>query len=302
MTSPTRTIHDSDDDGIASVTGVESHKADLTNRKATFRYPEETDAQWTPARPEFSWAANALSLMMPHIEPYFVRSMRRVLPQLEPNLAETVRVYMAQESAHHGQHRSFNQILCRQYPKLKPVDNTLRRFFGWLSSRSQPFNLAFTAASETIAYAIARWAAKRRTILFSGADPVVSSMFIWHLAEEVEHKSVAFDVNKEVGGGTFRYIQGLVSAISVWVVFVLIGLVVMGVSDRRVFYPVAWFRLTWWAITFSFDLLTASVLSTLPGHDPRNLVDPLWYEVWLREYDFEHRLAGELEQADRRTV
>ena len=260
----------------------------LVRRTMRFGYGADTPAIWTPDKPEFSWAANSLSLMMPHIEPYFVQSMRQALPDLPPEQHERVRNYMAQESAHQGQHKLFNRILCTHYPQLKPVDKKLAQLFEGLEHRSQSFNLAFTAASETIAYAIARWAAKRRLELFSQADERVANMFLWHLAEEVEHKTVAFDVEQELGGGRLRYIQGLIASILIWASFVLVGILIMGWVDRRLHYPISWFRLTKWAITFSFELLTASVLSALPTYNPRNLADPVWYDVWMRDYEFAH--------------
>ena len=266
----------------------------LPVRRIRFEYPPDVDVAWIPGRPEFACAANSISLLMPHMEPYFVRSVKAVVDELDGGaqahetlaLRQRSRAYIGQEAQHHHQHRIFNEQLVARYGALAAVERRAATAYGWLGrTRSTAFNMAFVAASETIAYSAARWSAQRRSELFTGADPVIASLFLWHLAEEVEHKSVAWDLHEAAGGGRWRYLRAAMAALALVMLFVGVGTTVMLWAERRLFSPIAWLRLTWWAITFAFELLPNLAVASLPGHHPEQLADPLWYEVWLREND-----------------
>ena len=56
----------------------------LPVRKITFEYPDDMDPAWNRRFPEFAFAANSVSLLMPYAEPYFVKSVRSAIPQLDP--------------------------------------------------------------------------------------------------------------------------------------------------------------------------------------------------------------------------
>lgn len=244
---------------------------------------------WTPTRPEFSCAANSISLLMPSIEPYFVRSVRSAIGDLPPAQAAVSEAYVSQEAQHHRQHVLFNRMLIDAYPRLAAIDRLADRFYRALERRfSRRFSLAFAAGSETIAYSAARWAASNRVELFSNADEVPASLFLWHLAEEVEHKSAAHDVfwalHSDRAGRAVHAGAIVVSLLSL-VVFVALGTTHMLWVERRLFHPLAWLRLTRWGIGFAFELLTNLTLSLLPSHHPTDFTDPVWYETWLREYD-----------------
>lgn len=268
-------------------------------RRVRFRYPQNTDPMWTPRRPEFACAANSVSLLMPSIEPYFVRVTRRALPYLDPARKGETERFIGQEAQHFGQHQVFNRLLLARYPGLKPIDRTAQRLFRLLERRSLLFNLGFVAALETIAYSAARWAARYRRELFDGADDIPATLFLWHLAEEVEHKAAAHDVyrnyrermsgagNRGYSGGLFtaRFAATVMLAVVIVAGFVVAGTTVTLAYERRLWHPVAWIRLTRWAMTFAFEMLTNLTLSVLPGFHPEQLVDPLWYEVWMAEFD-----------------
>ncbi|MEM9130874.1 MAG: metal-dependent hydrolase [Actinomycetota bacterium] len=258
---------------------------DLCVRRPGFAFPDDADPMWTPGAPEFACAANAVSLLMPHMEPYFVRSIAAVGAELPDEVAADARAYVAQEGAHQREHRRFNRLLATRYRGLGPLDRAAARVYGHLGRRrSAGFNVAFTAASETIAYSAARWAAERRRELFGGADSALADLFIWHLAEEVEHKGVAWDVHRALGGTRRRYLAAAVLAVALTALFVVAGTVVMTAAERRLHRPVAWLRLIRWGLTFAFELLPNLAVALSAGHHPDRFTDPLWYEVWLREY------------------
>ena len=265
----------------------------ITPRRLTLDYTAWSDPVWTPTRPEFSCAANSVSLMMPVIEPYFVRSARRAVPLLPPEFAPTAEEYIEQEANHFRQHLEYNQLLTTRYPGLSGTERIMARMYRRLErSRSVAFSAAFAAASETMAYSAARWAAQHRRELFTNAHDVPASLFLWHLAEEVEHKSVAHDIHRHVTAAEdrplwsrFRYLTAMILALALVVAFVVWGTTVMLYGERRLHYPIAWFRLIRWSVGFAFELLTNLTLSVLPGFHPEDLTDPLFYEVWLAEFD-----------------
>ena len=258
----------------------------VRHRDVHFDWPASFPVAWVPLNPEFSTCANAISLMMPHVEPYVAKSIRGVNDQLEdPELAAEAAAFVRQELGHHRQHRRFNEGVVASCPALGRVDSAMRRTYGWMWKRwGTRYGVAHAAAAETFAYAAARWV-ERRTALFTGGDPAISSMFLWHLAEEVEHKDVAFDVYAAVDGSRWRLARAMVVVMALIGFFGLWAVVVQQWKLRRLFHPVTWFRLVVWPISFAFEMLPLLAVALTTGHHPESLVDPAWYGLWLSGSD-----------------
>jgi predicted metal-dependent hydrolase len=260
----------------------------LPVRRVAFAFPDDLDPSWNRRLPEFAAAANSVSLIMPFAEPYFVRSVRAVLPRLDAPLQVVARAYLRQELGHHVQHRRFNELVVARHPGLARVERWMGNTYGALGrNRSERFNMAFAAASETIAYSLARWTEHHLVELFDDADPVPATLFLWHLAEEVEHKSTAFDVFEAVDGSRLRYARAAVLTLGLLAWFTLAGTLVTLHDQRRLHAPLAWWRLVRWSVSFAFVVLPTMLVSALPGHHPSQLADPVYLPVWLGQYDDE---------------
>jgi len=255
-------------------------------RDLSFEFGPDDDPVWNRAAPEFVAAANGVSLMMPYIEPYFAISVRRALPELSPDLAATADAFARQELQHQREHRAFNRLLRNRFPRLTGVEDRMKRTYSWLGrTRGLRFNLAFAASSETIAYSLARWTSDHLAEFMRGGDRTATDLFLWHLAEEVEHKSVAFDVWEAVDGSRFRYARAGMCSLALLAVFNLTATLSMLRSERRLRYPWTWFRMARLTLSFAFEVLPTMFLSALPGHHPSQLSDPDWYASWLADLE-----------------
>ena len=107
-------------------------------------------------------------------------------------------------------------------------------------------------------------------------------MFLWHLAEEVEHKTVAFDVFEALGGSRLRYALAMTTSFVLAASFIIPSIVVMMAKDRRLLNPLAWFRLVKLAISFVFELFPNMGASMLPSHHPSKFTDPTWLTTGSR--------------------
>lgn len=259
----------------------------VPNRRVRFTWPDEFDPRWTPRVPEFATAANAVSLLMPFAEPYVVASVRGAVDHLQvanPDLAAEAHAYVVQEAQHHAQHRRFNDLLVDNYPGLRRIERVSKWVFTRLRRRSTRFGLAFAAAFETIAFVSARWIDRHQALL-RDAEPTAATLFLWHLAEEVEHKEVAFDVYEATGGGRLRYAWATIVAAIILSTTALAATWTMLAADRRLLSPVAHARLVGWSLSFIFDAIPVVVVSALPGHHPRDLANPVGLEHWLDHLD-----------------
>lgn len=257
-------------------------------RRVRFEYPEGTDPVWNPRFPEFSHGANSISLLMPYAEPYFVHTVREALPLLDDDLRARSEDFIRQEAQHFKQHRVFNDLIGAKYPAIVKLERVIGFTYGWLDrTRSLKFNLAFAAGSETIAYAIARWTEDHLGTMFDGADPVPATLFLWHLAEEVEHKSCAYDVFEEVDGSRLRYTAAMILSFLLLAFFCLTAVTVMLWRDRRLWHPIAQWRLIRWAFSLSFSVMPVLAVSAMPKHHPSALTDPVYLKAWLGQYDAE---------------
>jgi predicted metal-dependent hydrolase len=254
-----------------------------------FEFPDDLALGWNPVYPELACAANSISLLMPYVEPYFVRSIRSTLPDLAATdgaLEARTADYLRQELQHHVQHRRFNRLLAPQCGPIARLEAAMARTFAWLGrTRSPRFNVAFAAASESLAFGIARWVDRRADALLADADPVVATLFLWHLAEEVEHKTAAHEVFEATDGSRLRYALAAALAVVLLLAFTVSGSLAQLWSLRRLRYPVTWFRLVWWGISLAFTILPILAVSALPGHGPETMADPPYLRQWLRGVD-----------------
>ena len=143
-----------------------------------------------------------LSSMFPDGEDFFVRSVRHYRDQIaDPELKKQVSGFIGQEAIHGREHREVNERFSELgYPTkgLERITDRSLRFRERVAPATS--NLAATAALEhytaTLAELLLTDAEARDMI---GHDEV-RNLFLWHALEESEHKAVAFDVYKAVGG------------------------------------------------------------------------------------------------------
>jgi predicted metal-dependent hydrolase len=149
-----------------------------------------------------SHVAAGLSAVFPDGEDFFVRSVRHFRDQIDdPALKRQVAGFIGQEAMHGREHRAFNDRLAELGYPTKQVE----RFTKWgleLRERIAPAkaNLAATAALEHFTATLAELVLTDEQTRESFGDPAVRDLFVWHALEESEHKAVAFDVYKAVGG------------------------------------------------------------------------------------------------------
>lgn len=257
-------------------------------RRVHFDWLDHETDQWHHTMPEFGAAANAISLLMPHAEPYVISMVRSgvdTLPEPTTELTESVDTWANQEGAHFKAHRDFNRSLTSTSSTARRLDRLGAWIFAGLRKRSDAFGLAFAAAFEIVAFCAARWAEGGLRRYFTGADERAATLFLWHLAEEIEHKGIAHDVLVEHPEGLRRYKPALVVAFAVLIGFTVVGGLSLFCRHRNAFNPFRWFRLIGWGFSFAFVVIPVVTTSIAKGFHPNDLVDPPWMAQWLSEYD-----------------
>lgn len=184
---------------------------EIVARKVTFDFPDHLDDVFPGDNPAMECWLAAFSLTMPYLEPYLIRSMRSVVDELpEGELASDVRAFVAQEAQHHRQHRKVNEIMKGQLApdvvaRLEVIEQELeadyRRYTAEASTR---FNLLYAEGFEAMTLAVVT-----RTFANVEADAAAGApgrfgawqqLWAWHGAEEIEHRTVAFQVYEHVVG------------------------------------------------------------------------------------------------------
>lgn len=142
---------------------------------------------------------NGVNLLFPAGERFFIRSVRRYADRIDdPDLQARIRGFFGQEGWHANAHEKFFGVLRAQGYR---IDGFIR-FYRWVAygilERAVPaeVRLSITVALEHFTAIMAENAL--RDGLLEQAHPELRGLLLWHAAEEIEHKSVAFDVLKKV--------------------------------------------------------------------------------------------------------
>ncbi|MBC7437659.1 MAG: metal-dependent hydrolase [Bdellovibrionales bacterium] len=145
---------------------------------------------------------NALSMSFPVGEQFFIDSVRngyKALPEeRQARFKEEVQGFIGQEATHRRVHAMFNGHLERQglVNDWAPRAQQRMKLMDGLDPRH---HLGITAANEHFTAIMAEWMLRNGDLLGS-SDTRLQTMWLWHSAEEAEHKSTAFDLYQALGG------------------------------------------------------------------------------------------------------
>ena len=161
--------------------------------------------------------ANGVNLLFPAGERFFVRSVKHYLDQIDDEgLKARVRGFFGQEGRHAKEHDTFNRILEEQgYDVDRFLALYERIAYGIIEKAFPPhLRLASTAACEHFTAILAENALRPFPSLgrelagphggseatdegmrfLDVADSRMRALLLWHAAEEIEHRDVAYDV------------------------------------------------------------------------------------------------------------
>jgi predicted metal-dependent hydrolase len=153
-----------------------------------------------------------LSLTMPYLEPYLIRSMKLAVKEIrDPRLAEDARRFSQQEGHHYRNHADFNLRIRASFEPatadaIQAIERALEADYQRFSrEKSLRFNLAYAEGFEAMTCAGALASAEHGTF-----DEVPGGeIWAWHMSEEIEHRTVAFSVYEHlVGSYAYRLLVG----------------------------------------------------------------------------------------------
>lgn len=256
-------------------------------RKIPFDFSEKIDPVWHPTKPEWSHQLNGASVTMPHLEPFLIRTIREAMTQIEDaGLKEDMRHFMAQEGQHYQNHERYNDILKTSgYPGLAQIEDEMAADYERFKAKSLKWRLAYTAGFETMTMGVTDWLITNRRNLFAGANPSVVSFVLWHMVEETEHKTVAFDAYQALFKGAYwARIWGVVCGSWHVVKFSKKSYVHMLKQDGRWGQLAARWRTFKTSLAFVSHVVPFLIGSMIPGHHPDRVNDPDWVHQWMDAY------------------
>ena len=226
---------------------ITAHTAALPKvRRMRFQFgePEPLHRHFVEGDIVFSHLVAVLSGSFPPGEESFIRSVRRFSDQItDPVLKKRVAGFIGQESVHGQEHRKLNtQLADMGYPLVRFLlfaPTSVRQKVVLRIEKLLPakVHLAMTAAAEHYTAVLGARVLSNDEIQAIPGDPEVWRLLNWHAMEELEHKSVAFDVYRSVGGSERTRI-----AVMWFMYFLTIPVVTAAVAVSILLDPTAWPR------------------------------------------------------------
>lgn len=206
----------------------------IVNRKPQLGPFDDLPEYWSDGHKGLTIAQNIFSLVIPEGEMFFVRSVMRVKNQItDPELLEDITNFAKQEAYHAKVHVEFNETLRKHGYQVDDFAKGTKGLFNLLEKfMPAKFNLGVTAFLEHVT-AMGAESAFRYRELQQDWPKEARELWEWHAVEEMEHKSVAFDVLTETGGGYFWRIFSAIGFLSIVLFFALFWIIPISFYKNR---------------------------------------------------------------------
>ena len=182
---------------------MNSHR---TKNKSLFNFPDGKSRYWINDSVYITHAYNTASLMLPTVEKYFAQFFQINTKQLNLSQEEKqeLSLFIRQEASHGMEHQQFNQLLEKEGYPVKKIQNMVQKKIDTIKSKWSIKNqFAFIAALEHFTAILSPLVLENPSYL-NGVQPEIKKLWEWHAVEEIEHKSVAFNIYTAAKGGYWR--------------------------------------------------------------------------------------------------
>ena len=215
-------------------------------RRMEFGLPDPMPRHWHGNDPFKTHFFNAMSVLFPDGERYFIDSVRQFRDQItDPTLKEQIRGFIGQEGHHSREHIDYNNRLRALGYDIDRLELPVKRRIRFVQKQFSPERqLAGTVAMEHFTAILAnallsdpRW--------IGDASPEMQRLWRWHALEETEHKAVAFDVYMQVCGDRKILRKAMRQATFFFLKDVTKGTLHMLRKDGKLTLPVWWRGMVW---------------------------------------------------------
>ena len=233
--------------------GKASTPADLTitPRDVRFGRGQRLGRYWLNDDPIATAFYNALSVTFPKGEAYFCESVKAFRDGAPPKLASEINAFVKQEVIHSREHVAFNRHVTDQGYDVRRLDRDVDDALALTRGRPAIASLAATTALEHFTAMLAHELIANPRHL-AGGEEQAKALWLWHAAEEIEHKGVAYDTwlhaTKDWPRFTRWRVKSMVMLITTWRFFTgrTLGMLELLRQDGLT-GPRVWARLFWYA-------------------------------------------------------
>jgi predicted metal-dependent hydrolase len=168
------------------------HDLVITPRDRRFGRGARMARWWLNDDPIATAFYNALSVTFPKGEGFFVDSVRRFREGTSPRLTREINAFIKQEVLHTREHVAFNRHVTDQGYDVTLLDRDVDAALALTKGRPAIASLAATTALEHFTAMLAHELIANPRHL-AGGEEQAKALWLWHAAEEIEHKGVAYD-------------------------------------------------------------------------------------------------------------
>ena len=183
-----------------------THTPSIVRRDLHFDMAADIPRYWVEGDAHKTRFFDAMSLMFPDGERFFIDSVRAFRAQIadDPVLDAEVGGFIGQEAMHSREHLEYNERLEQQGIGASELVRVLKTFQENRAKKLPPLGqLAVTICLEHFTAMLADQVLRHPETM-QKSDPRMAAIWQWHALEETEHKGVAFDVFRRVGGSPLK--------------------------------------------------------------------------------------------------
>lgn len=216
----------------------EHRKSDAPIRQMDFGFAKRRmKAHFFSDNPLLSMYFLSLSLVVPYGEQLVINTVRIHRDQIQdPDLRARVTGLIGQEAWHTHAHRDHNRAFAALGYPMEEVEAVAKVIFKMLDSLPNPAKLSLMAAVEHLTGVLSEYFMAHPE-QSAEMDPCVRDIWLWHMLEEGEHKSIAYDVFQTFSGNYLLRTVGLLPATVAVLPILLVFTTVFMASDRSLWRP-----------------------------------------------------------------
>ena len=176
--------------------------SDLVIRRLLVDMQQPIARHWCAGDAFRSAFFNALSMSFPVGEQFFIDSVKnglKAMPESEQEpYKKEVQGFVGQEATHRRLHSLYNEHLT-QLGYVNSWEPRIKKNLGMMAQANVRHWLAVTAANEHFTAILAEWLLRNPEVLGT-QDERLATLWLWHSAEESEHRSTAFNMYRALNG------------------------------------------------------------------------------------------------------